>query len=127
MLGLKPYKGYEGHIIEVDPDADLITGLVADIQDVVNFQARTPGELQGAFKGSVDEYLALCAERGEDPDRPFSGQFVTRLSPEEHKAVHRAARLAGMSLNAWVRATLSQAADVGQGQIRKNKPLVKAG
>nr|WP_218916493.1 toxin-antitoxin system HicB family antitoxin [Rubinisphaera brasiliensis] len=44
----------------------------------------------------------FAGERGEEPDKPFSGQFVTRISPELHRQINLAATLAGKSLNAFV-------------------------
>ena len=36
------------------------------------------------------------------PNKPFSGQFVTRIPPELHRQVNLAAGISGKSLNAWV-------------------------
>jgi hypothetical protein len=62
-----------------------------------------------AFRESIDDYLEFCEERGEAPDRPFSGQFVTRIPPELHRQVNAAALLSGKSLNAWVAEQLQEA------------------
>jgi hypothetical protein len=59
----------------------------------------------------VDDYLAFCAERGETPDKPFSGQFVARVSPELHRRASLAASQAGKSLNAWVAEQLQSAVE----------------
>ena len=40
----------------------------------VTFQATSVEELEGAFRDSVDDYLEFGEERGEDPDKPFSGR-----------------------------------------------------
>ncbi|MBS0203529.1 MAG: type II toxin-antitoxin system HicB family antitoxin [Planctomycetes bacterium] len=58
--------------------------------------------MKKAFHESVDDYLEFCKSRGETPDKPFSGQFVTRISPDLHRQVNVAAMLSGKSLNAWV-------------------------
>jgi predicted HicB family RNase H-like nuclease len=95
------YKGYIGKV-EFDDEADIFHGEVINTRDVITFQGGGVAELKRAFKDSVDDYLAFCAERGEEPDKPFSGQFVTRLPPELHRKVNLAASIAGKSLNAWV-------------------------
>src|SRR5205823_446018 len=59
-------------------------------------------ELTTAFQESINDYLAFCKERGESPNKPFSGQFITRVSPELHRQVNLAASMSGKSLNAWV-------------------------
>lgn len=78
------YKGYLAKV-EVDDDADIFHGEVINIRDVVTFQGRAVEELRQAFQDSVKDYLAFCAERGEEPDKPFSGRFVIRLAPEVHR------------------------------------------
>ncbi|CAA9310437.1 MAG: hypothetical protein AVDCRST_MAG89-1081 [uncultured Gemmatimonadetes bacterium] len=58
---------------------------------------------------SVDDYLTFCAERGDEPDAPFTGKFLVRGTPDLHRAVALAAARAGKSMNAWVTNTLSSA------------------
>jgi len=58
--------------------------------------------LKTAFQESIDDYLAFCKQRGEEPNKPFSGQFVARIPPELHRQVNLAASISGKSLNAWV-------------------------
>jgi predicted HicB family RNase H-like nuclease len=95
------YHGYIGKV-EFDDEASIFHGEVINTRDVIKFQGKSVAELRKAFRGSVDDYLAFCAERGEEPDKPFSGQFVARVSPDLHRRASVAASLAGKSLNAWV-------------------------
>lgn len=95
------YKGYIGKV-EFDEEADMIHGEVINTRDVITFQGDSVAEVKKAFKESVDDYLEFCKTRGETPDKPFSGQFVTRIPPDLHRQVNAAALLAGKSLNAWV-------------------------
>ncbi len=95
------YKGYTGHV-EYDDEAKIFHGEVLGIKDVVTFQGTTVNEIEEAFKGSVDDYLAFCAERGEEPDKPFSGKFNLRISPELHAKLSIAAELQGVSLNNYI-------------------------
>ena len=60
-------------------------------------------ELKKAFMDSVDDYLAFCVKRGEKPEKPFSGKFMLRLKPEDHRMISIAAKKEGKSLNARVR------------------------
>jgi len=69
------YKGYIG-IVEVDDEANVLHGEVVNIRDVVTFQGETVEEARDAFRDSVDDYLAFCEERGEEPDQPFSPELV---------------------------------------------------
>ncbi|MBI2969131.1 MAG: toxin-antitoxin system HicB family antitoxin, partial [Gammaproteobacteria bacterium] len=47
---------------------------------------------------------------GEKPEKPFSGKFVVRLSPELHGRLSIAAKRSKKSLNAWVTEQLERAA-----------------
>jgi len=58
------YKGYEA-AVEYDKDAETFHGEVANVRDVITFQARSVSELNEAFAESVEDYLAFCKERGE--------------------------------------------------------------
>ncbi len=102
------YKGYTGQV-EFDPKAEVFHGEVVDTRDVITFQGRTVKELKKVFKESVDDYLEFCRERGEKPDRPFSGKFVVRMNPELHHKAYVTALESGKSLNAWINETLNKA------------------
>ena len=102
------YKGYIGKV-EFDDEASIFHGEVINTRDVITFQGKSVAELKKAFRESVDDYLAFCAKRSEEPDKPFSGQFVTRVSADLHRRVSVAASVAGKSLNAWVAEQLQSA------------------
>ena len=95
--------------IEYDDDANLFHGEVANLRDVVTFQGRSVAELKKAFRESIEDYLELCAKRGEEPERPVSGKFVVRVAPEVHSRVAAAAVREGVSMNQWVARTLERA------------------
>ena len=95
------YKGYTGHV-EYDDEAKIFHGEVLGIKDVVTFQGTSVIEIEQAFKDSVDDYLAFCDERGEEPDRPFSGKFNLRISPDLHAKLSIAAHVEGESLNNYI-------------------------
>ncbi len=110
MSSVMMYKGYTGRV-EIDLDAEILFGRVIDITDVITFQGKTVDEARQAFNDSVDDYLAFCDERGEEPERPFSGKILFRTSPERHRRIFIAANLQGKSVNAWLDEVLSEAAE----------------
>jgi predicted HicB family RNase H-like nuclease len=65
-------------------------------------------ELKKAFEESVEDYLAFCKERGEEPDKPFSGNFIVRIRPALHRQLYTQAKKSGKSLNAFIEERLSQ-------------------
>lgn len=95
------YKGYTGYI-EFDDDAGLLHGEVLDTRDVITFQGRTVEEVRKAFHDSIDDYIEFCDERKEQPEKPFSGKFIVRLSSELHHRVYIKAVEQGKSLNQLV-------------------------
>jgi predicted HicB family RNase H-like nuclease len=102
------YKGYTGHV-EFDEEAGLFHGEILDTRDVVTFQGTSVEELIQAFHDSVDDYLDYCKERGEQPDKPFSGRLMLRVSPDLHRRVSVQATRAGKSLNQWIVDKLKEA------------------
>ncbi len=95
------HKGYIGHV-EFDEEAEIFHGEVINTRDVITFQGSTVKSLKKAFKESVNDYLAFCKERNEEPEKPFSGKFNVRLDPELHREAYAAAKSTHMSLNSWV-------------------------
>ena len=102
------YKGYFAKV-EFDDEANIFHGEVINLRDVITFEGETVEELKHAFHDSVDDYLEFCAERREDPEKPYSGKFVVRVEPELHKSIAIEARKRGKSLNAWVSDALIKA------------------
>lgn len=121
------YKGYVGRV-EYDDAASIFHGEVINTRDVITFQGATVAELKQAFRDSVEDYLEFCLERGEEPEKPFSGRFVTRVSPDLHRRVNIAATASGKSLNAWVTEQLERGvqqlgmtANVQRGRVRSRR------
>lgn len=95
------YMNYIAHV-EFDDEAEIFHGEVINTRDMITFQGKSVKELKKAFIDSVKDYLAFCAKRGENPDKPFSGKFNLRLDPELHREAVIAAKENGLSLNQWV-------------------------
>ena len=99
------YKGYTG-IVELNDDSSGFFGRVTGLRDVITFQGTSIAEITEAFHDSVDDYLEFCAERGESPEKPYSGHFVLRVAPDLHRELAHAAEAMDTSLNALVESTL---------------------
>ncbi|HRN68782.1 MAG TPA: type II toxin-antitoxin system HicB family antitoxin [Promineifilum sp.] len=102
------YKGYIVRV-EIDNDAGILHGEVINTRDVITFEGTSIDELRQALADSVEDYLAFCAERGEEPDKPFSGKFSLRVDPELHRQITVKAKLADKSVNSWITETLEAA------------------
>ena len=106
------YKGYIGKV-EIDDEAGILYGEVINVRDVITFEGISVDEIQKAFRESVDDYLDFCAQRGESPEKPFSGKFVIRLPAELHRKAYIQAKLSDKSLNGWVTDILQNALQEG--------------
>ena len=107
-MSILTYKGYQGSF-EYDQGADLFHGDVLHITDVVTFQGRSIDELKTALADSIEDYFELCKEAGKSPQKPFSGRFNVRLTPELHQKAAQTAALEGISLNTWIVDTVKKA------------------
>lgn len=100
------YKNYEA-TVKFDEESEMFYGEVINTRDVITFQGKSVAELKRQFKISVEDYLEFCSERNEEPDKPFSGNFVLRISPELHHKLYKKAKLSGKSLNSLIEESLT--------------------
>lgn len=95
------YKSYIG-TVTFDEDAELFHGEVINLNDIITFQSDTVEGLKREFQASVDDYLEFCEERGERPDKPFSGKLTLRIDPDLHRDLYIKSRKENKSLNSWI-------------------------
>ena len=98
------YKGYTAKV-EFDDEDNIFHGEIINLRDVITFQGEEVNELRHAFQESVEDYLVFCAERGEPPEKPYSGKFSVRINPELHRKISIQAQVTSRSLNQWVNDT----------------------
>ncbi len=113
------YKTYFAKV-EFDDEANIFHGEVINLRDVITFEGETVVELRKAFNNSVEDYLEFCAERGEDPEKPYSGKFLVRVEPELHKPLVIQERKTGKSLNAWIHDALHKLVKNSTQQVTKH-------
>jgi predicted HicB family RNase H-like nuclease len=99
------YKGYKA-IVEYDEQDRLFVGRVINTLDVIAFDGSSVEELESSFHAAVDEYLEDCRTSGKTPDKPFSGRFNLRISPDLHRQAAAKAEKEGISLNTLVEKAL---------------------
>jgi HicB family len=66
--------------------------------------------IEASMHRAVDHYLEVCQQRGEKPQRPFSGKLNVRLGADLHRAAAVAAAAEGESLNSWLARVVEEAA-----------------
>ncbi len=68
-------------------------------RDIIGFHGETVSEIIESFHAVIDEYVEDWKKRGIDPNKPYSGKFNLRLSPQLHSKIASAEEKAGKSLN----------------------------
>ena len=104
--------GYVASIV-FDEDNAHFHGEVVNTRDVLTFQATTAEGLRLAFRETLEDYRAWCAERGKTPERPYSGALSLRLGPDLHRRAAIAAAKRGRTLNAFLKEEIEKAAGRG--------------
>lgn len=99
------YKGYVGSV-EFSESDGLFYGKVQGIRTLISYEGTDAKQLVEDFHGAVDDYLALCAEEGIEPEKAYKGSFNIRISPELHKQAVVYAMAHQLSLNSVVEQAL---------------------
>ena len=107
MSNMLNYKGYFGSV-EVSVEDDVLHGKIQCVNDLVTYEAETPGGLKAAFEEAVDDYLDTCKQLGKSPDKPMSGTFNIRIGSGLHKKAFLAAAADKTTLNDYVRKAIEE-------------------
>lgn len=110
MTGAMTYNGYAARV-EYDDEDGIFFGKIAGVRDGVGFHGESVDELRAAFREAVDDYIETCAKVGKEPQKPYSGRMMFRVSPDVHRPAAIAAELKGVSLNQWAEDVIRKAAD----------------
>lgn len=95
------YKDYIGEV-EYDNENRIFSGIVINTRTVITFQGSSVDELERGFKNSVDDYIEWCKKDGVQPEKPYSGNFRVRFTPQLHQQAVLGAKILGTSLNGFV-------------------------
>lgn len=90
--------GYQARI-EYDPDLDQFRGEILGLNGGADFYGKNPRELRSEFRKSLRTFLEVCAEKGIEPRRSYSGKFNLRIPPELHERLAIVAQAEGKSIN----------------------------
>ncbi|MEG1092163.1 MAG: type II toxin-antitoxin system HicB family antitoxin [Clostridia bacterium] len=98
MNNTMEYKGYVGSVEFSEADG-LFFGKVMGVRSLISYEGTTAKDLVEDFHNAVDDYLALCCDRKEAPEKAYKGSFNIRVSPELHKRAVIYATAQRMTLN----------------------------
>ena len=108
-MGHLHYKGYTGSV-EYDEEANSFYGMVLGLhRDGIIYEGGSANELKKDFEESIEDYLVHCKEVGKEPEKPFSGKTILRMSSELHQQAAAKARTIGISLNEFINRAVAAA------------------
>ena len=105
------YKGYTTKVEYSAEDACLI-GRIIGIKDIVVFHGDSVPEFKAAFEEAVDDYLAFCAKKGQEPPKPYSGKITLNVPPEIHARLAVKAEKSGVSIKDYLLKTLTDSTNL---------------
>ena len=108
-MGTFKYKGYTGSIEYSEEDHCFVGEVLGLRRDGIIFEGTSVEELQKDFEEGVDDYLASCKARNVEPEQPYSGKLVLRLTPDLHGEAAMKAADMGISLNEFIRRAIISA------------------
>jgi predicted HicB family RNase H-like nuclease len=99
MNNMMQYKDYFGSIHYSDEDK-IFYGQVEYIRSLISFEGQDVASLRASFEEAINDYLALCEEKGIEPEKPFKGSFNVRVGSQLQAALY--AQQQGVNLNKLV-------------------------
>ncbi|MFW7267892.1 type II toxin-antitoxin system HicB family antitoxin [Gluconacetobacter sp. Hr-1-5] len=94
--------GGQRAVIQFDPEIGLFRGEFLGLGGSPDFYTDSVASLQQEGGTSLRVFLEMCAEKGIDPVRHYSGKFQVRVSEELHARAAEAAAGKGVSLNQFM-------------------------
>lgn len=107
MKNMIEYKGYLGSVNYNDEDK-IFYGKVEYIRSLISYEGQDVESLRASFHEAVEDYLALCQEKGIEPEKPFKGSFNIRPGTDLHRRAAIAAEQRGINLNKLVTEALEK-------------------
>ena len=108
-MGRLKYKGYTGSV-EYDESVDCLVGKVLGLKNaLILYEGTTLEELKKDFEEAVDDYLESCVARGVEPEKPFSGKLILRMTSQLHSQASEKAASSGVSLNEFINHAIQMA------------------
>jgi predicted HicB family RNase H-like nuclease len=99
------YKGYIGEAV-YDDEIGMFSGKIINAKAIGTFYGKTVNEIEMEFRKTIDYYLDLCSRKNVEPEKPFSGKFNLRVTPELHRQIYLASSEEGKSINSWIQEKL---------------------
>ena len=100
------YKGYYTKI-RYNEEEKWYSGKLEGIRDLVNFGSEKLSEIEQEFHLAVDDYLELCKELNQEPNREVGSDLKLQVNSRMYETLVNSAKNAGESLNELVERILT--------------------
>ena len=74
MNNMMYYKDYVGSVHYSDEDK-IFYGKVEYIRSLISFEGEDMASFRASFEEAIDDYLALCDQKGIEPEKLFKEDF----------------------------------------------------
>ena len=102
MNNLITYKDYVGSV-EFSENDGVFFGKVQGIRSLISYEGENATELIADFHAAVDDYLALCAEEGSEPEVAYKGNLNVRFKNSDlHRQVAIYAITHNQTINSFI-------------------------
>lgn len=101
-MGYLRYKGYSGRVEYSEPDNCFVGSVIGLRNTGIIFEGETVERLKKDFEEAIDYYLDDCRNNGREPEKPFSGKLIVRMTPLLHSEAAERASAMGISLNEFI-------------------------
>lgn len=101
-MGYLRYKGYSGRVEYSEPDNCFVGSVIGLRNAGIIFEGETVERLKKDFEEAIDYYLEDCRNNGREPEKPFSGKLIVRMTPLLHSEAAERASAMGISLNEFI-------------------------
>ncbi|MBK8804096.1 MAG: type II toxin-antitoxin system HicB family antitoxin [Fibrobacteres bacterium] len=97
--------------IRYDAEIGEFRGEFLGLNGGADFYGKSLAELKREGAASLKVFLEMCAEKGIEPEKDYSGRLMLRIPPTVHASAAHAAAAHGKSLNQWAAEVLMEAAE----------------
>ena len=97
------YKGYYAKIEYSDEDECFFGKVEGLNKDLISFEGQTVKELKKDFKNAINDYLKVCNELNEKPEKQCKGSLNVRLGPLLHSEAKIKSEEKNISINEFIK------------------------
>ena len=108
-MGRLQYKGYYGSVEYSEADNCFVGHTLGLRRTCILYEGDSVESLKKDFEEGIDDYLACCKAEGIEPEIPYSGKLILRITSKLHADAAAKAKSQGISLNEFIKQAISAA------------------